>query len=136
MDTPSEHGHPQRSNLHGGWPISGLPHSQPPLTAPAHDQAYPPPHTEPPFPQQTGRETLEAAIRLVEGHPEWRAKVVYGDTDSLFVQLPGRSRDEAFRIGWVPCSWRAVERMLRPRLAVSAWRAARIGPCMGSRLAQ
>ena len=36
---------------------------------------------------------------MVEGHPEWRARVVYGDTDSLFVLLEGRSRDEAFRIG-------------------------------------
>ena len=36
---------------------------------------------------------------MVEGHPEWRARVVYGDTDSLFVLLPGRSREEAFRIG-------------------------------------
>ncbi len=36
---------------------------------------------------------------MVEGHPEWRARVVYGDTDSLFVLLEGRSREEAFRIG-------------------------------------
>ena len=28
-----------------------------------------------------GRETLERAIRLVNSTPEWRAKVVYGDTD-------------------------------------------------------
>lgn len=48
---------------------------------------------------QSGRQTLENAIRLVEGHPEWRARVVYGDTDSLFVLLPGRSKAEAFRIG-------------------------------------
>ena len=39
---------------------------------------------------QSGRETLESAIRLVEGHPGWRAHVAYGDTDSLFVHLPGR----------------------------------------------
>jgi hypothetical protein len=25
--------------------------------------------------------------------------VVYGDTDSLFVHLPGRTKDQAFRIG-------------------------------------
>ncbi|BDA47990.1 probable DNA polymerase zeta catalytic subunit [Coccomyxa sp. Obi] len=48
---------------------------------------------------QSGRETLENTIRMVEGHPEWRARVVYGDTDSLFVLLEGRSREEAFRIG-------------------------------------
>ena len=29
----------------------------------------------------------------------WDAHVVYGDTDSLFVHLPGRSRAEAFQIG-------------------------------------
>ncbi len=36
---------------------------------------------------------------MVEGNLEWRARVVYGDTDSLFVLLPGRSREEAFRVG-------------------------------------
>lgn len=29
---------------------------------------------------QSGRETLENAIRLVEAHPDWRAQVMYGDT--------------------------------------------------------
>ncbi|GFH16260.1 DNA polymerase, partial [Haematococcus lacustris] len=48
---------------------------------------------------QSGRQTLENAIRLVEGHPHWKARVVYGDTDSLFVLLPGRSREDAFVIG-------------------------------------
>jgi DNA polymerase zeta len=48
---------------------------------------------------QTARTTLERAIKLVESHPTWRAKVVYGDTDSLFVQVDGRSVEEAFRIG-------------------------------------
>ncbi|XP_052868750.1 DNA polymerase zeta catalytic subunit [Anopheles cruzii] len=46
-----------------------------------------------------GRETLERAIKLVEGTERWGAKVVYGDTDSLFVLCPGRTREEAFRIG-------------------------------------
>lgn len=46
-----------------------------------------------------GRETLERAIRLVEANDKWRAKVVYGDTDSLFVLVPGRSRTQAFEIG-------------------------------------
>eukprot|EP00002_Diphylleia_rotans_P013155 TRINITY_DN2562_c0_g1_i23.p1 TRINITY_DN2562_c0_g1~~TRINITY_DN2562_c0_g1_i23.p1 ORF type:complete len:1638 (+),score=290.27 TRINITY_DN2562_c0_g1_i23:62-4975(+) len=46
---------------------------------------------------QTARETLEEAIRVVES--EWNAKVVYGDTDSLFVLLPGATREDAFRIG-------------------------------------
>ena len=46
-----------------------------------------------------GRETLERAIKLVEGTERWGAKVVYGDTDSLFVLCPGRSREAAFKIG-------------------------------------
>lgn len=48
---------------------------------------------------QSGRETLERAIRLVEATPSWGARVVYGDTDSLFVLCEGKTREEAFRIG-------------------------------------
>ena len=43
------------------------------------------------------RETLERAIDVVEKTPRWDAKVVYGDTDSMFVLLKGRSTKEAFR---------------------------------------
>ncbi|KAH8413614.1 hypothetical protein KR222_002011 [Zaprionus bogoriensis] len=46
-----------------------------------------------------GRETLERAIKLVEANEKWKVRVVYGDTDSLFVLVPGRDRAEAFRIG-------------------------------------
>ncbi|XP_055679121.1 DNA polymerase zeta catalytic subunit [Lutzomyia longipalpis] len=46
-----------------------------------------------------GRETLQRAIALVEADQKWRVRVVYGDTDSMFVLVPGRSREEAFRIG-------------------------------------
>ncbi|XP_012150991.1 DNA polymerase zeta catalytic subunit isoform X2 [Megachile rotundata] len=46
-----------------------------------------------------GRETLERAIKIVESTPKWGAQVVYGDTDSLFILLPGRSREDAFDIG-------------------------------------
>ena len=46
-----------------------------------------------------GRETLERAIELVNSTPEWGGRVVYGDTDSLFVLLKGASKEEAFRIG-------------------------------------
>ncbi|XP_034653453.1 DNA polymerase zeta catalytic subunit isoform X3 [Drosophila subobscura] len=46
-----------------------------------------------------GRETLERAIKLVEANEEWKVRVVYGDTDSMFVLVPGRDRAEAFRIG-------------------------------------
>ncbi|KAG2785806.1 DNA polymerase zeta catalytic subunit [Phytophthora cactorum] len=48
---------------------------------------------------QTGRCTLEAAVRLIEGKSDWNARVVYGDTDSVFVLLKGRSKQHAFRIG-------------------------------------
>lgn len=47
----------------------------------------------------SGRATLERAKALIEGTSAWNARVVYSDTDSLFVHLPGRSREEAFRIG-------------------------------------
>lgn len=48
---------------------------------------------------QTGRETLERAIALIHSVEKWKAEVVYGDTDSLFVYLPGRTKDQAFDIG-------------------------------------
>jgi DNA polymerase zeta len=48
---------------------------------------------------QTGRETLEKAIALIHSVDRWGAEVVYGDTDSLFVYLKGRTREEAFDIG-------------------------------------
>ena len=53
---------------------------------------------------QKGRETLERAIRLVNSTPRWGGRVVYGDTDSLFVLLRGVSKDEAFRIGKEICA--------------------------------
>ncbi|XP_074033296.1 DNA polymerase zeta catalytic subunit isoform X1 [Leptinotarsa decemlineata] len=46
-----------------------------------------------------GRETLQRAIEMVDSTPEWGAKVVYGDTDSLFVLVPGQSRARAFEVG-------------------------------------
>lgn len=52
---------------------------------------------------QKGRETLERAIHLVNTTPEWGGRVVYGDTDSLFVLLKGASKEEAFRVGKEIC---------------------------------
>ncbi len=46
-----------------------------------------------------GRETLERAIRTIESTERWGARVVYGDTDSVFVLLKGRTKEEAFDIG-------------------------------------
>ncbi|KIW63469.1 hypothetical protein PV04_10305 [Phialophora macrospora] len=48
---------------------------------------------------QTGRETLEKAIAVIHSVERWGAEVVYGDTDSLFVYLKGRTREQAFDIG-------------------------------------
>jgi len=47
----------------------------------------------------TGRETLERAISYIHSVESWGAEVVYGDTDSLFVYLKGRTREQAFQIG-------------------------------------
>ncbi|KAF7347826.1 DNA polymerase [Mycena venus] len=49
---------------------------------------------------QSGRETLEKAIMTINATEKWGAKVVYGDTDSVFVHLPGKTKDQAFRIGY------------------------------------
>ncbi|KAI0793498.1 hypothetical protein C8Q75DRAFT_565280 [Abortiporus biennis] len=48
---------------------------------------------------QSGRETLEKAIRVIDSTKKWGAKVVYGDTDSLFIYLKGKTKEQAFRIG-------------------------------------
>ncbi|EYU26433.1 hypothetical protein MIMGU_mgv1a0195131mg, partial [Erythranthe guttata] len=48
---------------------------------------------------QCGRRTLEAAISFVNSNDKWKARVIYGDTDSMFVLLKGRSLKEAFTIG-------------------------------------
>ncbi|RYN87811.1 DNA polymerase zeta catalytic subunit [Alternaria tenuissima] len=48
---------------------------------------------------QTGRETLEKAIAIIHATEKWGAEVVYGDTDSLFIHLKGRTKDQAFTIG-------------------------------------
>lgn len=46
-----------------------------------------------------GRETLERAIELIHSQPKWGGKVIYGDTDSMFVLFPGCTKEEAFKRG-------------------------------------
>lgn len=48
---------------------------------------------------QCGRRTLENAISFVNAHDKWKANVIYGDTDSMFVLLKGRTVKESFQIG-------------------------------------
>ncbi|KAI5736796.1 hypothetical protein M8J76_007192 [Diaphorina citri] len=46
-----------------------------------------------------GRETLQKAIETVNNTSKWQCRVVYGDTDSMFVLAPGKTKQEAFEIG-------------------------------------
>ena len=49
---------------------------------------------------QTARQLLLQTIQWIEAEAQWQpCKVVYGDTDSVFVLLPGRSTDKAIAIG-------------------------------------
>jgi len=43
--------------------------------------------------------TYLQAVRIINSCPKWGAQVVYGDTDSLFVYLRGRTKAQAFKIG-------------------------------------
>ncbi|KAG9311253.1 hypothetical protein JVU11DRAFT_8337 [Chiua virens] len=49
---------------------------------------------------QSGRETLEKAIAVIDSTEKWGARVVYGDTDSVFIYLKGKTKEQAFRIGY------------------------------------
>lgn len=42
---------------------------------------------------------MEKAIKVVEENKAWNARVVYGDTDSLFVEVVGATREQAFKVG-------------------------------------
>ena len=45
------------------------------------------------------RETLEKSIDLVNSSQKWNARVIYGDTDSMFVLLRGASKETSFKVG-------------------------------------
>ena len=48
----------------------------------------------------SGRASLQGAMSLVRHNTQWgHLEIVYGDTDSMFVHLHGRSKQEAFSIG-------------------------------------
>ena len=42
---------------------------------------------------------MEWTIKTIQTHPTWKATVVYGDTDSVFIQLKGRTKNDAFLLG-------------------------------------
>lgn len=46
---------------------------------------------------QSGRETLESAIRMVNEHPGWRAQVVYGDTGA---RRGGQGTRQGRQLAW------------------------------------
>ena len=46
-----------------------------------------------------GRQMLKTAIDYIENKTEYDLKVVYGDTDSLFISVNNRSKEEAIEIG-------------------------------------
>lgn len=48
---------------------------------------------------EMGRNVLTQSIHYINNSSKWGAKVVYTDTDSLFVLFPGKTREEAFKYG-------------------------------------
>ena len=40
------------------------------------------------------------AIAVIDSTEKWGARVVYGDTDSVFIYLKGKTKEQAFKIGY------------------------------------
>ena len=40
------------------------------------------------------------AIAIIDSTEKWGARVVYGDTDSVFIYLKGKTKEQAFKIGY------------------------------------
>ena len=40
------------------------------------------------------------AIAVIDSTEKWGGRVVYGDTDSVFIYLKGKTKEQAFRIGY------------------------------------
>ena len=50
-----------------------------------------------------GKETLQRAMEMVNNDVGgWGGRVVYGDTDSMFILFPGCTKDQAFQTGVAP----------------------------------
>lgn len=43
-----------------------------------------------------GHTIVKSISQDINNHKEWKANVVYGDTDSVFVYLRGRSKEKIF----------------------------------------
>ena len=44
---------------------------------------------------------LQWTINEINSNPIWNAKVIYGDTDSVFILLANRTKSEAFELGYI-----------------------------------
>ena len=48
---------------------------------------------------EVAKYSLKQSIDYLNEHPKYKGKAIYGDTDSVFFQMPGYSIEEALKIG-------------------------------------